>query len=240
MDYSGEILVWPAATQAEVENSAEYRLSRLNRLRHVWSNYTLSENWEAAAEVGRELVEQTPDDAITWLRTASVVALAGNEAAYREFCGRMAKRFAGADDALTTCMACLMLPDAIELARLPRNTLIKSLVDGTAPDWLLPHGWSTRALLAYRSGDAESSVKYVQKSEEYDLRERAHHLNLAIRALAQHQLGHADEARRDAEQASQMVIDRELKNDYDPFRHFDLLIVQILLREYGGLTASPP
>ena len=101
--------------------------------------------------------------------------------------------------------AALLRPGSIDLGKLHGEILAKSLDDGTAPDWLVPWGFCSRALLAYRSGDAESAVKYMKRSEEHKPEGSAHALNLVVRAMAQHQLRHPEEARRALDAASQVI-----------------------------------
>ncbi|MGH7138306.1 MAG: hypothetical protein ACREHD_21360, partial [Pirellulales bacterium] len=132
----------------------------------------------------------------------------------------------------------LLCPEAIDLAQLPLDRFTASLDQGTAPDWLPVWAWGTRALLAYRSGDAESAVKYAAKSEELKRTDFAHALNLAVLALAQHQLKHSDEACRALEEAVQ-VTDR-LQADANNKGNHDLLIAQILLREAEALMNGQP
>lgn len=190
--------------------------------------------WSEAAKFGLMLVEQKPDDSLVWLGVAPVLVLAGDEADYPEFCRRMVRQFGEAPDfrnAENTCKACLLRPDTIDLARLSGNTLAKALDDGTSTAWsqFLIYRWGSRALLAYRSGDAASAVTYVTKSEELNPVEFAHAFNLAVRSLAQHQLGQQEEARSDLDQASQLV--NRLQRFANNQGHQDLLIAQILLRE---------
>jgi len=118
---------------------------------------------------------------------------------------------------------------------IPAGRLAKILDDKTGPDWFAPWAWCSRALCAYRSGDAESAMKFVKKSEELKPAEVAHASNLAILALAEHQLQHPDEACRaldDARQAIQLLQADPSKRDHD------LLIAEILFHEAEALIAS--
>lgn len=188
------------------------------------------------AEVALQLVQQKPDDSLVWLRIAPVLALAEDQAAYSEFCGHMAQQFAESklpEVAERVVKACLVRANSIDLAKLPGDRLARMLDEGTAPDWLLTWGWCARALWAYRSGDAQSAVKHVAKSEECKPAETAHALNLAVLAMAQHQLRHPEEARRALDETSQLInrlqADDKIKGDHD------LLIAQVLFREAEAL-----
>ena len=138
-----------------------------------------------------------------------------------------------AEDHEKVIKASLLRPDVIDLAGLPRDRLAASLDEGIGPDWYPVWAWGTRALLAYRSGDAESAVKYVARSEELKPGDFTHALNLAILAMAQHQLHHSDEARRALAEAVELT-DR-LQSDASSKGDFNLLIAQILLREAESL-----
>ena len=126
-----------------------------------------------------------------------------------------------------------MRADAIDLAKLPRDILAQSLDDGTVPEWLPPWAWGSRALLAYRGGDAESAVKYMAKSEEYKPIDVAHAMNLAVLTMAQHQLGKAGEAKTALEEAAQLIT--RLKGDPARKGDHDLLIAEILFHEAEAL-----
>ena len=59
--------------------------------------------------------------------------------------------------------------------------------------------------------------------------ELSHAFNLALIALAQHQLQHPDEARKSLEQASQLIT--SVKGNPANIGNHDLLIAEILFRE---------
>ena len=159
-----------------------------------------------------------------------MMVLAGDEAGYIQFCRRMVEKFGATHDfrdSLYTCRVCLLRPGAIDLAQLPGRALAEALNNDSAPDWsLLPDCWGTRALLAYRGGDAASALIFVSKSEEFNPPDTTPALNLAIRALAQQQLGQQVAARSAFDEASRLV-NMVAGNK----GHQDLLIAQILLRE---------
>ncbi len=109
------------------------------------------------------------DDSLMWLRIAAVLVLAGEDSTYPEYCAHMVRQFSESDapeDVERTVKACLLQANSIELALLPSDRLARSLDEGTAPQGFLAWGWGTRGLLAFRSGDAESAVKYVTNSED--------------------------------------------------------------------------
>ena len=202
----------------------------------AFDQFKNARRWSEAAEFGLKLVEQQPNDTLAWLRIAPVLALGEEHTVYSEFCGRMAQHFAESKDAETAervTKASLLLAKTIDIVKFHGEIFAKLLDEGTVPDSFLPWGWGTRALLAYRSGDSESAVKYVAKSEEYKPVEVAHAMNLLVRAMAQHQLGQADETGRTLEEASQLVI--RLMADPSQKGDHNLLIAEILFHEAVAL-----
>jgi WD40 repeat protein len=202
----------------------------------TFDRYRRAERWKEAAEFGLLLAERKPEDSLVWLHVAPVVVLAGDDADYPAYCLRIVRQFAESktvDVPDKVIKACLLRPEAIELAKLPVDKFVASLDEGTAPDWYPVWAWGTRALLAYRKGDAESAVKYVAKSEELKPGDTTHALNLAVLAMAQHQLQHPGQARRALAEAVELT-DR-LQSDASSKGEFDLLIAQILLREAQAL-----
>ena len=195
-----------------------------------------AERWSEAAPFGLKLIEQNPEDTMVWLRIAPVLTLTDDASIYSDFCSRMVQHFAESklpETAERVVKASLLRADSIDLAKLPGDLLAKSLDDGTVPEWLPPWAWGSRALLAYRRGDAESAVKYVAKSEEYKPIEVAHAMNLALVAMAQHQLGKAGEAKTALVEASQLIT--RLKGDPGRKGDHDLLIAEILFHEAEAL-----
>jgi tetratricopeptide (TPR) repeat protein len=218
----------------------------------AFDSYRLAERWSEAAEFGLMLAEQKPEDSLAWLHVAPVLILAGGDADYPAYCRRIVEQFAESksfDVPDKVVKACLLRADAIELAQLPLDRFAASLDEGSAPDWFPVWAWGTRALLAYRSGDAESAVKCVARSEELNPGDFTHALNLAVLAMAQHQLKHSDEARRALEEAragrdhlfqlrlhaDPVQLTDRLQSDASSNGDINLLIAQILLREAQAL-----
>ena len=208
---------------------------RPDQMQSAFDEFLKANRWNEAADFGLQLIKRKRTDSLEWLRIAPVLALAEDHAAYFEFCSRMTQQFAksnGPEDFERVVKANLLRANSIDLAKLPVDKFAKLLDHGTVSDEFLPWGWATRALLAYRTGDAELTAMYVARSEERKPPERAHAMNLAVLAMAHHQLQHPEESRRVLEQASQL-IDR-LNADESKLDH-DLLIAQILHREAEAL-----
>ena len=208
-------------------------------MKSAFDQFTKAERYSEAAEFGLQLAKQTRADELAWLSVAPVLVLAGDQAVYSDFCARMVRQFAGTNQPVVAervVKATLLRPNSIDLRKLPGEFLAKSLDDGTAPDWFAPWGFGFPPLLAYRSGDAESAVKYVKRSEELKPHEFAHAFNLAVRAMAEHRLRHPEEARRALEAASQLInrFEADAKNKGIPAP----LDVQTLYREAEALLSG--
>ena len=174
---------------------------------------------------------------MVWLKIAPLLVIgerqgvtAGEQPGYAEFRERIVEKFDDATDITVVekvCKACLLQPDSINVARWQGEALAAALDQGAVPKDFLPWGWGTRALLAYRSGNADLAVEYANKSEEYDPAVLAHAINLSVIAMAQHQRGDAESAKRALDELSQLV-------DRDESRlsnYHDLLIAHILFEE---------
>ena len=204
-----------------------------------FDRFRFAQRWSEAAELGLLLIEQKPDDTILWVQVPPIAVLSEEEATYETLCRRILELFqesptpSNADRAIK---GCLLKPGAIDVADLPLDKLPMSIDATTAPAYLPPWFWATRALLAYRSGDAESAVTHVTLSEQYKPNDHAHALNLAVLAMAQHELKHPDEARIALEEASQLVTRLHAANK----NHHDLLIAEILFREAETLINGKP
>ena len=187
-----------------------------------------AERWNEAAAFGQQLIDQNPEDALVWLRIAPLFVLDGDPNDYAKFCERMVEHFADTEDptiADKVCKACLLTPEAIDIAELP-GELLNDAFD-SAPDWFPAWGWGTRALLAYRSGDAESAHTCAGKSEDRNPAGFAHALNLAVLAMAKKQLGDEDAAERALNNLSQIIDEKSFSLE----NYHDLLIAKILHKE---------
>jgi tetratricopeptide (TPR) repeat protein len=201
----------------------------------IYRAYAQAGRWADALEVNQQSIESDPENSVRWLGKAASLIQSGDEAGYREHCRLMVEHFPaakGAGNALVTCKACCLLPAAIDLEQLPLEPLAQSLDQETFEAWIWPWGWQARALVAYRKGDAEGALKYIQQSENSGPDERAHAFNLAVRALTQLKLANVDEARLDMERASK-AIDALRDSDF-----YDALMAGILLREAEAKLAT--
>jgi tetratricopeptide (TPR) repeat protein len=209
-------------------------------LKRAFDELKGAHRWNDAIPLGKQLVELKRDDTIEWLRVVPLYLLAGDEAGYAEYCNQMAAQFATStkpEDAERVTKAALMRAGAFDPAKLPAAAFTQSLDDGTASEGLVAWAWGTRALVAYRSGNAEAAVKCIARSEEFRPADAAKALNLAVLAMAQHQLGDRDLAKTTLEELSQLVL-RLQASDPSNENH-DNLFARILLREAEAQVAGP-
>lgn len=214
-----------------------------------FQRFQQAQMWPIAAQLGQLLLDQQAENSkqmeggdVTCLQVAAVLVLAGDQAAYSDFCRWMVQTYDGSEHPLTVqrvCHACLLTPEGGDALKLPLGTLAKSVENGWDPsDWFPPWIWSTRALAAYRTGDAAHAVEYAEHSDRFETKvELGHAMNLATIAMAQQDLGKHDEAVRALEELSQIVSRHSW---YESENNQDQLIARILLREaeakvHGGV-----
>ena len=259
MDMAGNILVWSAATETEVESDPQFwdvrakrhqkrgditnaaaDRARFDQLRPIketidsetFDKFRNSGRWVEAAKVGCRWDKGRPGDRALWLRLAPVLVLAGDEEGYRDFCSRLSGYVGDTNDwriAEHACKACLLVPAAVDMNKLPHQVLERALDGGTLEGGILPWLWTSRGLIAYRLGDSESAIAHVGKSEELNPDELMKMMNRAILALAHHQLGHMEES------YNNLMLGRRLHADTVVPKEHDALMTGILLREAAAL-----
>ena len=131
--------------------------------------YVVSERY---LEAGQDYARWAPiaeTEGIHWLSTASLLALSGNETAYREYCESLVETNGDVthfQKASRLTKACSLLPRVIDPAQLPVEAMVAELQSGSAdPNW---ERWAygARALAAYRAGDLETAITSANKGEE--------------------------------------------------------------------------
>lgn len=210
------------------------------RTESVYERVRQTERWQEVLPFGRMLIANQPgaEPELVWLRVAPVAALAG-EAPYREFCQQMLPLFQNTQDPLVAdrfIKACLLRPGCVDTQSLPIGTLARSLDENTLADWAKPWLWTTRALFAYRSGDPQSTLAYAEQSESMNPAPSIHGLNLALVALAEHELRHEEKSERLLGELSQMIS--EQKTTSGTLSH-DFLIIEVLYREIRAKMEKP-
>jgi tetratricopeptide (TPR) repeat protein len=197
-----------------------------NQVQRAFKTYSQAEQWSDAVEYGFPYIDARPDNERSWMEVAPVLVLAGQRKDYAAFCERAAEQFADTTNLeVSERITKSLLPDAIEPDKLPTQPLIDSLKNGTATagqSWF----WTSRALLAYRTGDAKSAVQYATRSEEHKPFQVTRALALSV--LAQHELVNTAEATTALQQATKLLEKLEQNTTrYDA----DLQIAKVLHRE---------
>jgi tetratricopeptide (TPR) repeat protein len=161
--------------------------------------------WREAAEDMMQERKLTPADRVLWFREANCRLLAGDVAGYRKLCQGMIEQFRGTTDpqiADSVCKTCLLQPGAVELSDLPIPFLRNATVD---PEQAGNIKWFVGccALISYREGNYAEAVAWTLKDPEPDWQPGA--LTLVVRALAEHQLGQHEQARRTLAAADALI-----------------------------------
>ena len=211
-------------------------------LEELFEAVRLASIWDQAAELGEIYIDQDPQNRSRLAGTSlSYWCWADDQAGYREFCNSMVEQFADTTEltaAESTCKACLLIPDAVEISRLPLQSFADPLDEGTAPSWFRIWGWAARALVAYRSDDLESTDRYLERGWSIASSPGERVLLHSITALSRQKQGDA-EASRDAIRQARLLIDRHLPKASAGQLH-DWLIPQILIREAERLSDNTP
>ena len=196
-------------------------------------------HWKAAAMTGLMLIEGEPDNRHLWLATAPTLVLAGDDDGYREFCERMVNQFGDTTDlqkAESTCKACLIVPGAVDLSRLPLKVFADALDQGTAPEWFLPWAWTARALVAYRKDDADELSPCLPEVWKRKPGLEATVLAYSIAALDRQRRGDSAGAREALEHVKRMVTEHFSRAHSGNYH--DWQIAQILAKEAEELLAG--
>jgi serine/threonine protein kinase/tetratricopeptide (TPR) repeat protein len=181
--------------QRALDANPQFTMARREQI-EAWAR---GGDWQSAAEWRLKLIEQSPDEPVLWLRAATFLVLAGDDAAYLDHCRRMVKQFARTDyTAELTLQACLLSPIA---ANLPPQSMETTFLKQAESD---PARWATRSLLAYRRGDHASAVRIAQERLDQRTSHATQAVCLAVSGMARHQLGHRDAAAASIDKAAQL------------------------------------
>jgi WD40 repeat protein/tRNA A-37 threonylcarbamoyl transferase component Bud32/tetratricopeptide (TPR) repeat protein len=204
-------------------------------------NYVSLQQWKEAVADYRQVVEQCPQDALNWLRAATLLAKVEDIERYQDLCNRMLAKFGESQevgDADLCCKACLLLPETIPLSRIPLKPIEETLDKPTDSDsYFNAWGYITRAWAAHRTGQPEQVVNWLGKASEspgYAMTEdaRLEAFALPLLAMAEHQLGNLDEARSALDRANSLIKANLARMTHtDTSNWHDWLIAEILLGE---------
>jgi serine/threonine protein kinase/WD40 repeat protein/Flp pilus assembly protein TadD len=158
--------------------------------------------WKEAADDFARAVELTDPNERSY-ELAAVLLVAGDEAGYRKAVARLVERAGGSDDpflAYVLARACAVSPKSgIDPAR--AIAWGERAVAGQSNGWYL----HALGLALYRKGDHEAALARLNESVKTDW---VPVLNWLALALVHHRLGHADEARKYLDRATEFMDKR--------------------------------
>jgi len=179
----------PSITDEDMQNVHQslVRAGRLPDARLVWAEH----------------LKRRPSRHEDWDGYAELCLFLGDEAAYRDACTRLLERFGDDPDpgvSERTGRACLLLPTSGKQLAEATAAVDRALASEQSlpePTWLMAYYRVAGALAAYRAGDCQLALTLLDASTDNTLGP----MPLLIRAMAQHQLGDAADARETLTQA---------------------------------------
>ena len=162
----------------------------------LYSAWMAAGDWAQAAEVAREWVAEDPDNTLRPLSLAPMLILCDDHEGYRQLCEQTVQQFGNTDhwrESEHVAKVCLLLPDVFDVERIPSQVFEDALDDGDVATVLLNWVWGVRAMLAYRQGDPESALRYVEEALAADPNQNSRALIVAIQAMSEHALGNQQE-----------------------------------------------
>lgn len=211
--------------------------------------YAAAGQWQRAGQALRSAVAVNGHECFAWLRTTPLLVLAGDEAAYREFCRDMLRQFRGARNVAVAdrvCKACLLLPGMVDLSDLPVERL-RAATNEPSQAGVRPWFQATCALVSYREGNAQEAIRRAELVT--NLNDQPLALALVVRSMAEHRLGQVEQAHRTLSEASALIPAALATLGSDAYRgplpvpaeiiSHDWLIPEILRREASALIQAP-
>jgi serine/threonine protein kinase/tetratricopeptide (TPR) repeat protein len=175
-----------------------------------------------------------------WYHLACLRIYLGDDAGYREAAAGMLERFGGTDVPTVgerTAKVCLLTPRLVgEMGKL--QSLLDQALASRGDVELLPWFAASKGLAEYRAGKFESALQFLQKTESFKSAAARATVEL-IRAMAQHKLGRAAEAKESFERAKRRVETELAKAGVDPIPAAEnWLICHVLRREAEQLITG--
>jgi hypothetical protein len=126
---------------------------------------------------------------------AMLLARAGDAARYQQHCGKMVERFAETTDpqvAASVLRSALLLPDAVDTSRLPRQVVEAAAAGFGPPPISRAEAYTSLALLELRAGKPESAISYIRRAQSdpnYSRTPSVQSLSFLVQAVAEHTQG---------------------------------------------------
>src|SRR6266542_1787445 len=187
--------------------------------------------WPAAITNLQRVIELLPADHDAYHSLAPLLALSGDQEAYRRLCGRMLRQFAGSSDpAIAERMAkdCLILPpSAADLETLGKMADTAVAAGPGHKSW--NYFQFVKGLAEFRQGHFASAKEWLEKVAAHEgdpNRTVAAHMVLA---MAQHQLKQNDEARATLAKGRKIADAKVTRVDGPQWN--DQMTARLLMRE---------
>jgi serine/threonine protein kinase/Flp pilus assembly protein TadD len=204
--------------EAEVEFREFLRLRRDNAAAHDELGGFLAEmgQWEKASAEFINASECKQPYPIAWYHKAMLYLRHANHDGYRNICADMLQRFRKADDPTSVHLlawTCVLAPEAVADTAQPVQLAEKAVANEPKNLQYL----CTLGAALYRAGRFEEAVKRLTAASALQANERqtAMAYTWFFLAMAHHRLGHADEARRWLDKATQ-ATEEALKPPAEP------------------------
>lgn len=182
------------------------------RARAEW--YGSEGQWQQSAHDLGQVLKLLPDESAPYLHVAPIHILAGDRSGYGKVCLEMLERFGSStndSDVEQTIKTCLLLPDAVELASLPIDTLDSALAEEAPSTSMLIWGSAARALYSYRSGEFQAAIDWTHKALEHAITDQQRVFAWTVQAMSLQQLGQSEAAHEVLNKATRK-IDENLVN----------------------------
>jgi tetratricopeptide (TPR) repeat protein len=184
--------------------------------------------WDRAAEdfaraLAHRPAEENWEAQLLAMRACCLLAK-GDREGYRQACRSLASRQAEhRDAAFRAAISCALSPDSGVEPAVAIRLAEESLQHGPVAWHLLALG-----LAQYRAGQFEAALKHLREAEAIPW--AGHRTTALVQAMAQHRLGHADEARRKLRLAT--------RNPFPYLHPQDAVVYRVLRREAEALLRA--
>jgi serine/threonine protein kinase/WD40 repeat protein len=163
--------------------------------------YARTGKWSEAAGDALKAVEVNPEPVRNHIAAAILLARAGDAARYHDHCKQMVDRFKDSQDprtAASVLRAALLLPDAVDVSKLPRQ-VVENSAGGFGPAPLSrAEAYTSLALLELRAGKPEGAPSFIRRAQSdpnYSKTPSVQSLSFLVQAVADHTLGKRTVAR---------------------------------------------
>ncbi len=208
---------WPVNSEIVVRMYADAEMLIEKKVSGSAMSHAQHGRWELAASAFLREGELEPSDTMPWLRAASLQLYLGNEGAYRDSCRKLMQlypthRTEGLqarepdNEAFTAeriAKVCSLAPGAVEDFAVVEQLIAQPKPLKSTDDWFAEWFALAKGLVEYRAGHQEAALEWLKRSKPASLGV-AGEPSLSARyaaafagmALAEHKLGHIDDARR--------------------------------------------